>query len=64
MGNVVNLRSVRKAKARTLREADAQANRVKFGQSKGEKLRQKQDADRTALLLDGAFLEREGRDKP
>lgn len=57
MGDVVNLRSVRKAKARASREVEAQANRAKFGRTKGEKLREAQDAERAAKLLDGAKRE-------
>ncbi|AXU19388.1 DUF4169 domain-containing protein [Novosphingobium sp. THN1] len=57
MGDVVNLRSVRKAKARASREVEAQANRAKFGRTKGDKLREAQDAERAAKLLDGAKRE-------
>lgn len=57
MGDVVNLRSVRKAKARASREVEAQANRAKFGRTKGGKLREAQDAERAAKLLDGAKRE-------
>ncbi len=57
MGDVVNLRAVRKAKARVSREVEAQANRAKFGRTKGEKLRAAQEADRTTKLLDGAKRE-------
>lgn len=57
MGDVVNLRAVRKARARTSREVEAQANRAKFGRTKGEKLREAQDAERAAKLLDGAKRE-------
>ena len=37
MAEIVNLRSVRKAKARAGKEADAAANRQKFGRTKAEK---------------------------
>lgn len=57
MGDVVNLRAVRKAKARASREVEAQANRAKFGRTKGDKLREAQEAERTAKLLDGAKRE-------
>ena len=57
MGEVVNLRAVRKAKARVTREVEAQANRAKFGRTKGEKLREAQAAERAARLLDGAKRE-------
>lgn len=57
MGDVVNLRSVRKAKARASREVEAQANRAKFGRTKGDKLREAQDAERLGRMLDGAKRE-------
>ncbi|WP_026606086.1 DUF4169 family protein [Methylocapsa acidiphila] len=37
MGEIVNLRRVRKTKARAAEAADAAANRVKFGQSRAER---------------------------
>ncbi|KHS45822.1 MULTISPECIES: DUF4169 family protein [Novosphingobium] len=57
MGDVVNLRAARKAKARVSREVEAQANRAKFGRTKGEKLREAQEAERAARQLDGAKRE-------
>lgn len=57
MGDVVNLRAVRKAKVRTSRELEAQANRAKFGRTKGEKLRDAQEAKRLDKTLDGAKRE-------
>ena len=37
MGEIVNLRQARKAKARAGKEVEAAANRAKFGRSKAEK---------------------------
>jgi len=37
MTEIINLRSARKAKARTEKEAAAEANRIKFGRTKAEK---------------------------
>ncbi len=37
MPEIVNLRRVRKKKARAAKEAEAAANRAAFGRSKGEK---------------------------
>ncbi|MGV3511547.1 MAG: DUF4169 family protein [Novosphingobium sp.] len=54
MGDLVNLRSVRKAKARATREVEAQANRAKFGRTKGDRLREAKEVERAAKLLDGA----------
>jgi vacuolar-type H+-ATPase subunit C/Vma6 len=38
MADIINLRTVRKAKARTEKEATAEANRIQFGRTKAEKL--------------------------
>ena len=54
MGEIVNLRVARKAKVRATREVEAQANRAKFGRTKGEKARDALDAARAARLIDGA----------
>lgn len=53
MGDLVNLRQVRKQKQRKTREADAAAIREKFGLTKSEK--QKSDAERelASKSLDG-----------
>ncbi|WP_326523145.1 DUF4169 family protein [Sphingomonas sp.] len=54
MAEIVNLNRVRKAKAKAARAGEAQANRAKFGRTKGEKQRTAlEDAQRVALL-DGA----------
>ena len=54
MGDVVNLNRFRKAKAKAEKAGAAEANRAKFGRSKGEK--SAQDAERGAIdrTLDGA----------
>ena len=44
MGDVINLRQARKARARTEKEAAAAANRARFGRTKAEK--QAEDAKR------------------
>ena len=46
MAEIVNLRKARKAKARADKEAQAAANRVKFGRSTAEK--RQVEAERTA----------------
>ena len=58
MGDIVNLRSVRKAKAKTDRQNEAQANRAKFGRTKAEKLRDQTEAERTARTVDGALRDK------
>ncbi len=53
---VVNLKKVRKAKARLAKDAQAAVNREKFGQTKAERvLVERQEADRNRTL-DGAAL--------
>ena len=58
MGEVVNLRRARKAKARTERETAAAANRAAFGQTKSEKAAAEAEMDRATRDLDGAKLDR------
>lgn len=57
MAEIVNLKSVRKAKARTEKERAAEANRAKFGRTKAE--RKADDAEKARLdrTLDGARLD-------
>lgn len=57
MGEVVNLRLARKAKARAGKEATAAANRAAFGRGKAEKAAARAAAQRAAHLLDGAKRE-------
>jgi hypothetical protein len=56
MAEIVNLRMVRKAKARVRAEQTAAENRAKFGRTKAEKAKQRLDAEREAGKLDGAKL--------
>jgi hypothetical protein len=39
LGDIVNLRRARKQKGRELKQAEADANRLRFGQTMGEKRR-------------------------
>jgi hypothetical protein len=57
MAEIVNLRQARKAKQRGDAERQAAANRSKHGETKGEKLRRKQEAHRLARTVDGARRE-------
>lgn len=59
MGDVINLRQARKRFARKAAEDKAAENRVRHGLTKGEKLRQRDEADRQARRLDGARREEE-----
>lgn len=54
MGDVVNLRLARKAKARDAAQEQAASNRAKFGRTRAEKQRDALDAARAERLLDGA----------
>ncbi|RIA36857.1 uncharacterized protein DUF4169 [Hephaestia caeni] len=53
MGEVVNLRRARKAKARAERDATAAANRAAFGRTRAEKASAKAEIDRRERNLDG-----------
>ena len=53
MGDIINLRQARKAKARRDKEVAAAANRVKFGRSKTEREVQRHEAARLDRQLDG-----------
>ena len=53
--DIVNLRRARKTTARSDREAEAAANRVRHGRTKGERAAQALEAGRAERLLDGAL---------
>jgi len=55
--SVVNFNKAKKARDQAQAKADAAANRVRFGRSKGEKLKAKVEADQAARTLDGAKRE-------
>lgn len=57
MGDVINLRSARKQRDRAAREAEAAANRSRFGRTKGQKLKDADEAARARRDLDGKRLE-------
>jgi hypothetical protein len=52
MSEPINLNKARKAKARAAKEADAAANRVRFGRSKAQKAVDKRETERAARKLD------------
>lgn len=56
MGDVVNLRQRRKAADRANREAEAAANRAKFGRSKAEKQAARAEAALEARRFEGHRL--------
>ena len=57
MAEIISLSKVRKAKARTEKEAAAEANRQKFGRTKGEKLKDATEKSQVEKHLDGHKLE-------
>jgi hypothetical protein len=54
MGEIVNLRSVKKRVAREAVKATAQQNRIRQGRTKAEKANDQREAARRAALLDGS----------
>lgn len=60
MGEIVNLRQARKRRQRALREAEAAANRVRYGRTAAEKRTDTLEAGRRERAQDGARLD----DKP
>ncbi len=57
MGDVINLRQLRKQKARGEKDRKAEANRAKFGRTKAEKQQTKDAAARTTRALDQSKLD-------
>jgi hypothetical protein len=57
MADIINLRTARKAKQRDAAAQRAAANRSQHGETKGEKLRRRQEAERLARTVDGAKRE-------
>lgn len=53
MADIVNLRQVRKQKARADKAAQADQNRIVFGRTKAEKLKQSADKAKAERDLDG-----------
>ena len=53
MAELINLNKVRKAKARAGGKTQAVENRVRFGQTKGQKLVSKLDAERARREFEG-----------
>lgn len=53
MTEIINLKQRRKAKERVTKEKQAEANRHKFGRTKEETLRQRQETERAARQLEG-----------
>lgn len=56
MAEIINLRAKRKDAAKQQARLQADANSVKFGRTKAQKLREAQDATRARAELDGKKL--------
>ena len=59
MGDPINFNKARKAKAKLVARATAEANRAKFGRTKAEKECDRIEAARTQKLVDGHKLEQD-----
>lgn len=53
MADVINLRLARKARDRSDKQRQAEANRARHGTTKSERARTAAEAERAARLLDG-----------
>ncbi|MFW2830679.1 DUF4169 family protein [Sphingomonas sp. ID0503] len=60
MAEIVNLRQARKAKARSAKEVEAQANRALHGRTKAEKARDEAERARLTGAVDQAQRETGG----
>ncbi|MES2683628.1 MAG: DUF4169 family protein [Pseudomonadota bacterium] len=58
MSNIINLNKARKARARTAAEKLAAENRIRFGRSKDEKQRERNQSAEAAKKLDGHKLDK------
>lgn len=58
MADIINLKDLRKRKAREQKEVDAAAQRLMFGRTKGEKQRDEIEKSSNIRKLDGARRER------
>lgn len=59
MAEIVNLRQMRKRKARAEDQKQAAENRARFGRTKFAKRRDEQASERLKQTLDGAHLDEE-----
>ncbi len=57
MAEIVNLKAVKKAKARAEKDRAAEANRAKFGRTKAERRRDDSETQKRDRTLDGARLD-------
>lgn len=62
MTQIVNLRTVRKKKARAEKESVALENRIRFGLNKAERQRAEAEKSLASQKLDGHRLDGEGKE--
>lgn len=62
MGDIINLRQARKAKARADKDRLAQSNRAKFGRTKAERQAQSLQEERKNRQIEGAFRDNKGEE--
>tara|TARA_R110002020_G_scaffold458436_1_gene675877 strand:- start:354 stop:548 length:195 start_codon:yes stop_codon:yes gene_type:complete len=58
MGDVINLRTIRKQRSRDEKERVAAENRSRFGRGKLERTRERAEHKRNEAVLDGARIDR------
>ena len=59
MAEIINLRQVRKQKARAQAEKTAEQNRIAFGRTKAERKLTEAERDKAARHIDGHKLDRD-----
>jgi hypothetical protein len=64
MAEIVNLRRIRKQKARTEAEKAAAQNRIAFGRTKAERSLTEAQRDKAARHIDGHRLDRDDEPEP
>ncbi len=57
MAEIINLKAVKKAKARAEKDREAEANRAKFGRTRFEKTRDEAETIKRDRTLDGAKID-------
>jgi hypothetical protein len=64
MAKVVNLNRYRKKRVRDERQKTAEANRVKYGRTKGERMKDQVERERTRAEIDAKRLESDEPEGP
>lgn len=63
MAEIINLRQAKKRRARAEKKAGAEANRARFGRTKGQRRQNESDAAKAKADLDGKKLEDQDPDE-